>query len=127
MSLFEEITQVSVAKAMLRMQMIVFYPDSLSVNDAVRSAITGDAGLLDISMLRRFKADNVAPARVKQIAESRLQQLQKNWLSQPEALRRNGSIPASLAYALTRINSLYRQMFTLKVEPPEDTRLVTDA
>jgi len=126
-SLFEEITQVSVAKAMLRMQMIVFYPDSLSVNDAVRSAITGDAGLLDISMLRRFKADNVAPARVKQIAESRLQQLQKNWLSQPEALRRNGSIPASLAYALTRINSLYRQLFTLKVEPPEDTGLLPDA
>lgn len=118
-SLYADISRVSTAKEMLRMQMMLFYPASLIANDAIRSAIAGDAGLLDIRMMRRFKADNVSPVAVEQNAQYRLQQLEKAWLDQPGALRRNGSIPASLAYAMTRLNSLYRQFFTLPAELPE--------
>ncbi|MGD8383888.1 MAG: hypothetical protein PVF89_00635 [Lysobacterales bacterium] len=118
-SLFGDISSVSTAKEMLRMQIMLFYPGSLTADDAIRSAIAGDAGLLDIRMMRRFKADNISPVTVEQSAQFRLQQLEKAWLDQPGALRRNGSIPASLAYALTRLNSLYRQFFTLPAEVPE--------
>lgn len=117
-SLFNDLSEVSSVKDMLRMQMMLFYPGSLTGSDAIRSAVAGDAGLLDIRMLRRFKADNVSPVTVEQIAQFRLQQLEKTWLAQPDALRQNGSIPASLAYALTRLNSLYRQFFTLPADLP---------
>jgi hypothetical protein len=41
-------------------------------------------------------------------------------LEQPEDVRRAGSIPGSLMYALTRINLLYRQLFIARPEPLQE-------
>jgi hypothetical protein len=116
-SLFDEMSQVSIAKALIRMQMMLFYPESLFNSDAIRMAITGDTGLLDRHILRRFREDNVALTSVNGIARERLEKFRKDWLKQPEAMRQNGSVPASLMHALTRINILYRQFFTTRPEP----------
>ena len=119
-SLFDEMSQVSIAKSMIRMQMILFYPESLCNSDSIRMAVAGDAGLLEGRTLRRFRADNVPLTSVNGIAHERLDRLRQAWLGQPEAVRRQGSVPASLMHALTRINILYRQFFTSRPEPLQE-------
>ena len=115
-SLYNEMSEVSIAKALLRMQMMLFYPESLLNSDSVRMAIAGDAGLLEQRTLRRFKGDNVPLTSVNRIARERLFNFNEVWSNQPEAVRRQGSLPASLIYALTRINILYRQFFIARPE-----------
>jgi len=39
-------------------------------------------------------------------------------------MRRQGSIPASMMHALTRINILYRQFFTSPPEPLQEIELI---
>jgi len=119
-SLFDEMSQVSIAKSLIRMQMILFYPESLANSDTIRMAVAGDAGLLEGRTLRRFRIDNVPLTSVNGIAHERLDQLRQAWSGQPEAVRRQGSVPASLMHALTRINTLYRQFFTSRPEPLQE-------
>jgi hypothetical protein len=115
-SLYDEMAEVSIAKASMRMQMMLFYPESLINTDAIRMAIAGDAGLLEQRTIRRFKGDNVPLTSVNRIAKERLIKFSEVWLNQPEALRRQGSLPASLIYALTRINTQYRRYFISRPE-----------
>lgn len=126
-SLYTEMSEVSIAKAILRMQMMLFYPESLINNDAIRRAIAGDAGLLEQRTLRRFKGDNVPLTSVSRIARERLSRFSEVWLDQPEALRRQGSSPASLIYALTRINTLYRQFFIARPEVLQEIEVTVEA
>ena len=119
-SLFDEMSQVSIAKAMIRMQMMLFYSESLLNSDPIRMAIAGDAGLLEGRTLRRFREENIALTSVNGIALQRLNALREVWAEQPEAVRRQGSVPASLMHALTRINILYRQFFTSQPEPLQE-------
>ena len=116
-------SQVSIAKALIRMQMMLFYPESLLNSDPIRMAIAGDAGLLEGRTLRRFREENVALTSVNGIALQRLNELRDSWSGQPEAVRRQGSVPASLMYALTRINILYRQFFTSRPEPLQEVEV----
>lgn len=116
-SLFDEMSQVSIAKALMRMQMMLFYSESMFNSDSIRTAIAGDGGLLEGRTLRRFREDNVALTSVNAIALERLNKLHEVWLKQPEAVRRQGSVPISLMHALTRINILYRDFFTSRPEP----------
>jgi hypothetical protein len=120
-SLFEEMSQVSIAKAMIRMQMMLFYPESLFNSDTIRMAIAGDAGLLEGRTLRRFREDNITLTSVNDIALERLNKLRQVWSKQPEAVLRQGSVSSSLMHALTRINILYRQFFTSRPEPLHET------
>ena len=115
-SLFDEMSEVSIAKAMLRTQMMLFYPESLHNVDAIRQAIAGDAGLLERRTLRRFREDNVPLTSVDGIARERLFKFREVWSQQPLAVRQQASSPVSLAYALTRINFLYRQFFIAQPE-----------
>jgi hypothetical protein len=122
-SLFAEMSQVSIAKALIRMQMMLFYPQSLLNSDTIRMAIAGDAGLLDSRVLRRFREDNVALTSVSKVARERLSKLGKAWTAQTQAVRRQGSISPSLMHALTRINTLYRQSFTSLPEPLQEVEV----
>ena len=63
-----------------------------------------------------YREDNVPMTSVNRIARERLYKFREDWSKQPEAVRRQASLPASLAYALTRINILYRQFFILRPE-----------
>ena len=120
MSLFDEMSQVSIAKALIRMQLVLFYSESLFDSDKIRTAIAGDEGLLEGRTLRRFREDNVALTSVNMIALERLNKLREVWASQPDTVRRQGSIPTSLMHALTRINILYREFFTARPEPLQE-------
>jgi len=119
-SLFDEMAQVTIAKAMIRMQLMLFYSESLFNSDRIRTAIAGDEGLLEGRTLRRFREDNVALTSVNGIALERLNNLREVWSRQPEAVRRQGSIPSSMMNALTRINILYREFFTSRPEPLQE-------
>ena len=125
-SLFDEMSEVSIAKAMIRMQMMLFYPESMFNSAAIRMAVAGDSGLLDGRTMRRFREQNVALTSVNGIARERLNRLREVWLTQPEALRRKGSIPGSLMYALTRINLLYRQRFIARPEPLQESEVTAE-
>jgi len=119
-SLFAEMSQVSIAKALIRMQMILFYPESLFNSDSIRMAIAGDAGLLDGRILRRFREADMPLTSVNGISRERLIDLRAAWSKQTETVRRQGSIPASLMHALTRINIVYRQFFIPRPEPLQE-------
>lgn len=123
-SLFDEMSQVSISKSLIRMQMMLFYPQSLIDSDAIRMSIAGDDGLLESRTLRRFREDNIALTSVNDIARQRLDKLRAAWTEQPEAMRRQGSISASMMHALTRINILYRQFFTSPPEPLQEIELI---
>jgi hypothetical protein len=115
-SLHTEMSEVSMGKEMLRMQMMLFYPESLQANDSIRTGIVGDEGLLDQRTLRRFRENNVAMTSVNRISRERLDRFREVWSQQPEAVRHQASMPDSLVYALTRINMLYRQFFITRPE-----------
>ncbi len=125
-SLFDEMSEVSIAKAMIRMQMMLFYPESMFNLDTIRMAVAGDSGLLDGRTMRRFREQNVALTSVNGIARERVNRLREVWLKQPEELRRQGSIPGSLMYALTRINLLYRQLFIARPEPLQEIEVTAE-
>ncbi len=115
-SLNDELSEVSMAKDMLRMQMLLFFPESLETNDAIRTALAGDGGLLEQRTLQRFREANVPLAAVNRISRERLNRFRAIWSQQPEAMRQQATLPGSLVYALTRINSLYRQFYIAQPE-----------
>lgn len=126
-SLFDEMMQVSIAKALIRMQMMLFYPESLFNSDSTRTAIAGDAGLLENRTMSRFREQNLPLTSVNAIALERLTKLREAWSAQPEAVRRRGSIPGSLMHAMTRIHILYRQYFASRPEPLQEIEISTQA
>jgi len=119
-SLYKEMSEVTTAKDLLRMQMMLFYPESLQRNDSIRTAIVGDGGLLDRRTLRRFRESNVAMTSVNRISREHLDKFREVWSQQPEAVRHQASMPDSLVYALTRINMLYRQFFIARPDSLQD-------
>lgn len=116
-SLYTEMSQVSLDKTLMRIHMMLFYPQLLTDSDEIRQAVAGDAGLLDRRTLRRFKEDNVAFTSVSELSRQRLARLRKAWEAQPQPLRQDGTMPVSLIYAMTRINNTYRQFFTQAPAP----------
>jgi len=123
-SLFSETSDVSISKSLMRMQMMLFYPQSLTAKDDIRRSIIGDDGLLEGRTLHRLREQNIALTSVGDIARQRLDNLRNAWVKQPEAIRRQGSTSASLTHALTRINILYRQFFTAPPEPLQEIELI---
>lgn len=119
-SLFDEISQVSINKSLIRMQMMLFYPALLTQSDAIRLSVAGDEGLLESRTLRRFREQNIALTSVSDIALQRLGGLRAAWGEQADAVRRQGTMPTSLMHALTRINILYRQYFTARPVPLQE-------
>ena len=122
-SLFDEMFRVSISKALIHMQVMLFYPESMFNSDSIRRSIAGDAGLLERRNLRRFREEGVALTSVNRVAAERLRELQQAWAQQPVTVRRQGSMSASLVHAMTRINILYRQFFTSRPEPLEEIQV----
>lgn len=124
-SLYDEMSEVTIAKAMLRTQMMLFYPESLYTSDALRKAIVGNAGLLEQRTLRRFREDNTPITSVNGVARERLFKFREVWSKQPETIRKQASLPASLAHALTRVNTLYREFFIARPEVLREVEVTT--
>ena len=123
-SLFDEMSQVSLAKSLIRTLMMVFYPESISQSDHIRMSMAGDSGLIEGRTLRRFRENNVTLTSVNGIARQRLEKLRTDWSEQPRLVRQQGSVQTSLVHALTRINLLYRQVFTAPPAPLQEIDVV---
>ncbi len=116
-SLYEEMVRLTTIKSLIRQQLMLFYPQLIIESDELRSAIAGHGGLLDREVLARFRADQVPVNSLNRIAFERLERIRKEWNSQPEAIRRTGSIAGSQAHALMRLNALYRAFFAEPASP----------
>ncbi|NIP16958.1 MAG: hypothetical protein GWM87_01450 [Xanthomonadales bacterium] len=110
-SQFERVTLLSTAKAMIRTQITLFYPQVLIQSDEIRSAVAGHAGLLDRDMLERFRQAGIPVAAIEDRAFGQLERFQAAWRDQAEATLRTGSVAASVAHALMRLNALYQEYF----------------
>ncbi len=102
---------VTMYKSMVRSQMLLFYPEFMLDSEAIRAGLEGQQGLLDETLLRRFRDNNVAISRIHDSGLARWQQFLSTWKSQPEAVLRTGSVATSLAHAMARLKSLEREFF----------------
>jgi hypothetical protein len=127
-SLFAEVNKLTVTKALIRQQIMLFYPQLLTESDDLRTAITGQGGLLDFAMMTRFRADQVPVDSINGIAFDRLERMQQEWQNQPESIKRTGSVSGSLAHAMMRLNALYAKFFAepVPVVSPVVIPVVTD-
>jgi hypothetical protein len=106
--------EVSNRKAFTRAIVSLFYPSSLLDSDRIRSALEGQGGLLDESVLARFRDGNVAVSTIGERGTVRMEAFRADWARLPESVRRSGSVSNSVAHGLTRLNALYRDFFGLR-------------
>jgi hypothetical protein len=114
-SLNDEMQRLTTFKSLIRLQIMLFYPQLINESDELRSAIAGQGGLLDREVLTRFRLDNIPVSSLNSIAFERLEHIQKEWNEQPETVRRTGSIASSLAHAMMRLNALHQIFFAKPV------------
>lgn len=115
--LFTSASQLTLIKSLIRQQLTLFYPQLLLQSDPLRTAVVGQGGLIDTGVLARFSVETVPISVINDIAFERLKSLQVEWARQPEAIRRTGSIPGSVARAMLRLNALYANFFALPPIP----------
>lgn len=122
MTLQEELTA---RKALIRSYINLFYPGFMIDSDRIRGSLEGYSSLLDTAVLRRFHDSNVAVASINETGLARLEKFQSNWSRQPDVVRRSGSIAASVAHAIIRLNALYLEFFSPSAGRTTDAEDVT--
>lgn len=112
--------EVSSRKALIRSLVSLFYPSLLLDSDHIRGALEGQGGLIDESVLARFRDGNVAVSTLGERGTLRLERFRADWSRLPDDVRRTGAVGNSVAHGLTRLNALYRDSFGLEREesPP---------
>ena len=122
MTLNNELVEVDTYKALMRSMLLLFYPDAYRDSDDVRGAMEGTGGLLDTAALRRFRDTKTAIELVSDIGMARVDRFQAEWGKLPETVRRSGSVSSSVAYAMMRLNTIYKRFFAVpvSVEEPSD-------
>ncbi|MEE8495124.1 MAG: hypothetical protein V3S21_01485, partial [Xanthomonadales bacterium] len=123
-SLYGQMTEVDIAKSLVRFHMSLFYPDLLLDSDQIRGFLAGNGALVDGPVLRRFRESNVPVESINDIAVSRLAEFTALWNRQSKSVRRSGSVALSVAHAITRLNALYQAFFALPPSPAENDELV---
>ncbi len=124
-TLFARLDELNAAKVLLRSYMNLFYPQSMVDSSEIRGWLEGQASLLDRSVLRRFREDNVAVSSINETGIARLERFQALWNRQSEAVRRSGTNAISVAHAITRLNSLYLEFFAAPPREEQAPRQVT--
>jgi hypothetical protein len=124
-TLLELQEELTARKALVRSYINLFYPEYLVGSDEIRAALEGYDALLDTQVLRRFRESNVAVASINEVGLSRLEAFQSEWIRQPDAVRRTGSISTGVAHALMRLNSLYLDFFVHSADSAETREEVT--
>jgi len=105
------LNRVSTFKALLQAELTLFYPGTMLDSDEIRAMLAGQNGLLDETIIRRFRSNNTAISEIHQAGLARLDRFQALWKQQPEAVVRSGSVPVSLAHAMARLNHVDRLYF----------------
>jgi hypothetical protein len=121
MSLIEEMNAVTTAKALLRTQMNLFYPDVMLDSDHIRGSLEGTRALIDSRVLRRFREANVPVESIGKTGTARLEEFRSHWSRQPEVTRRSGTATSGVAHAIARLNALYLDYF--KPETVEENQV----
>jgi hypothetical protein len=122
-----QLEALSTQKRLVHMLMTLLYPQSLLDSDQLRSAMAGQAGLLDTTLLNRFRQDHVPVDMIREIGMRRLDLLQNTWSRQPEATLRMGSISNGVVHALMRLDSLYRAYFAPVTPSGEQAAIKVEA
>lgn len=107
----DRLAELSAQKALIRMLIVLFYPEALLESDAIRGAVAGQAGLVDAPVLERFRQENVPVGSIADIGLRRLESLEQEWHRLPEAALRTGSVAESVAHAVLRLDVLYQAHF----------------
>ncbi len=92
--------------------MSIFHPQALIDNDAIRSSVSGQAGLLDAAIIFRFRRDNLPLNSIGALGIERLGELRTHWRELPEMTRRGGTVEAGLVHAVMRLKALYLTQFS---------------
>jgi hypothetical protein len=73
-----------------------------------------------VQVLTRMREENLPVGNIAADAQQRLEQFRQHWQALPEAVRRNGSVPESVAHALARLYALNQRYFLVpsSVAPP---------
>jgi hypothetical protein len=124
-ALFERLEELTAQKSLVRHYMSLFYPQLLLESGEIRGILEGRQSLLDRPMLRRFREGAVAVSSINETGIARLERFRALWNRQPELLRRSGSGVVNLAHAMTRLNSLYFDVFVRPPLAPATERTVT--
>jgi hypothetical protein len=103
--------RVSTFKSLLQSELALFYPETMLGSDSIRALLEGQNGLLDESIIRRFRSNNAAISEIHNAGLARVDQFQTLWKEQPEVVVRSGSIPVSLAHAIARLNYIDQLYF----------------
>lgn len=118
-ALFERLEELTARKSLLRHYMSLFYPQVMLGSDDIRGLLEGRQALLDRPALIRFREANTAVSSINETGIARLERLQALWSRQPEVIRRSGSGAVSIAHAITRLNSLYYDVYVRpSIVPP---------
>ena len=116
--LFEELSQVSTSKMLLRTQMMLFFPHILIHSDGLREAVAGQGGLLDRRMVIGARQQDLPVDLLMAGANERTDSFREAWRSLPETVRRRGSIADSVAHAMIRLNAIHDQYFAVPPQAP---------
>jgi len=117
-SLYGQLRDLSTRKKLVGTYVNLFYPLFMVDSDEIRGSLEGSGALLDQSVLRQFRRDNVDVATIPTAGTERLEQLYETWNRAPETVRRTGSVATSLVHAIIRLDSLYLDFFAPPGEPP---------
>jgi hypothetical protein len=104
--LHDLLVEVTTYKTLLRALVILLYPQTMLDSDEIRAMLQGQIGLLDESVIRRFRSNNVPVGAIHDAGIARVQRFQAIWSRQPQAVVRSGSVAASAAHAMARLNLL---------------------
>lgn len=113
----EHLAELSVRKGLLRMLLVLFYPQSLTGSDAIRSGIAGQGGLLDTEMIRRFQKDDIPVNRIGEIGLARLDAFIRAWGGQAGAALHGGSVSTGVAHGVMRLDGVYDAYFAPSQQP----------
>jgi hypothetical protein len=111
LTLFEETRSVTNAKMLILSQLSLYYSDYLFDSDAARTFLLGTQSLVDETVLRRFRESNVAIKSINDTGLARFESLVSFWDRQSETLKGAGSPAVTVAHAIARLDSLYREFF----------------
>ena len=109
--------EVTLFKALVRTQLILFYPSLMLHSDQIRGYLEGQSGLVDDAIMRQFQDSGIAVGQIQEIGLSRLQSFQTTWSRLPEAVLRSGSVDVSTAHALARLSAVFRDFFAVPAVP----------
>ncbi|NNL04560.1 MAG: hypothetical protein HKO85_04665 [Xanthomonadales bacterium] len=117
-SLHGQLRELSAYKKLVQAHVNLFYPLTLLDSEEIRGLLEGSEALLDQEVMRRMRGQGVSVSEVSALGQARLGSFAAAWSRRPEVVRRSGSAAVGLVHAIVRLESLYRDFFAPRPQPP---------